>query len=61
MSRDLGAALCLVLVIEGLLLFASPGIWKRMADQLQQMEERTLRQIGAAMIVIGLIVLNIVY
>ncbi len=50
-----------MLVIEGLLLFASPGIWKRMADQLQQMEERTLRQIGAAMIVIGLIVLNIVY
>lgn len=61
MPRDLGAALCLVLVIEGLLLLASPGIWKRMADQLQQMEERTLRQIGAGMIVVGLIALNIVY
>ena len=57
---NLGAALCLVLVIEGLFLFASPRLWKRMAEQLQQIDERTLRMIGAGMIVAGLVVLQFV-
>jgi uncharacterized protein YjeT (DUF2065 family) len=57
---SLGAALCLVLVIEGLFLFASPRLWKRMAEQLQQIDERTLRMIGAGMIVAGLVVLQLV-
>jgi uncharacterized protein len=56
----LAAALCLVLVIEGLFLFASPNLWKRMAAQLQQIDERTLRMIGAGMIVVGLAVLQLV-
>jgi uncharacterized protein YjeT (DUF2065 family) len=57
---NLGAALCLVLVIEGLFLFASPRLWKRMAEQLQQIDERTLRMIGAGMVVAGLVVLQLV-
>ena len=57
---SLGAALCLVLVIEGLFLFASPALWKRFAEQLQQIDERTLRMIGAGMIVVGLVVLQFV-
>jgi uncharacterized protein YjeT (DUF2065 family) len=56
----LAAALCLVLVIEGLVLFASPRLWKRMAGQLQQIDERTLRMIGAGMIVVGLVMLQVV-
>ena len=56
----LAAALCLVLVIEGLFLFASPGLWKRMASQLQQIDERTLRMIGAGMIVVGIVMLQLV-
>ena len=31
MGSELAAALCLVLVLEGLFLFASPNAWKRMA------------------------------
>jgi uncharacterized protein len=57
---SLGAALCLVLVIEGLFLFAAPGGWKRVAAQLQQIDERTLRMMGAGMVVVGLIVLQLV-
>ena len=57
---SLGAALCLVLVIEGLFLFASPALWKRMAQQMQQIDDRTLRMIGAGMIVVGLVVLQLV-
>lgn len=61
MGSELAAALCLVLVLEGLFLFASPGAWKRMAEQLQQIEVRTLRVIGGGMVVVGLILLQIVH
>jgi uncharacterized protein len=55
----LWTALCLVLVIEGLVLFAAPGGWKRMAEQAQMLPDRTLRQWGAGMIVVGLVLLQI--
>lgn len=57
---SLGAALCLVLVIEGLFLFAAPSLWKRFAEQLQQIDARTLRMIGAAMVLVGLVALQLV-
>ena len=60
MPGDLLAALCLVLVIEGLLLFAAPGLWKRMAEQLQVQPERGLRIYGGVMVVVGLLVLQAV-
>ena len=57
---DLLAALCLVLVIEGLFLLVAPGAWKRMAAQLTLTPERVLRIGGGAMIVAGLIALQLV-
>lgn len=61
MPIELAAALCLVLVIEGLFLFAAPGAWKRMAEKLQQVDERTLRGVGGTLVVIGLIALKWVH
>lgn len=61
MTGNLAAALCLVLVVEGLFLFAAPGAWKRMAEQLQRVDDRSLRVFGSAMIVIGLIALQVVH
>ncbi len=61
MPIELGAALCLVLVIEGLILFAVPGAWKRMAEKLQQIDESTLRVVGGAMVVVGLVALKLVH
>ncbi|MBB5207098.1 DUF2065 family protein [Chiayiivirga flava] len=60
MSADLWAALCLVLVLEGLLLFAAPGAWRRMAERLQDLPERSLRLYGGGMVVAGLIALQFV-
>lgn len=57
---DLWAALCLVAVLEGLLLFAFPEAWKRMAEQLQELETRQLRTIGAAILGVGLVALYLV-
>ena len=53
------SALCLVLVLEGLFLFAVPDVWKRMADQMRQLDSRQLRTICAVMMVIGVIALRI--
>lgn len=60
MPAELLAALCLVVVLEGLLLFAAPGAWKRMAARLQDLDERTMRVIGAGMMVVGVIALQMV-
>ena len=60
MGSALPSALCLVLVIEGLFLLVSPDTWKRMAEQMQQIDQRTLRMIGGGMVVVGLIALRIV-
>lgn len=57
---DLLAALCLVLVIEGLLLFAAPRAWRQAAEMLRQLGDRGLRQVGAAMILAGLLALYLV-
>lgn len=57
---DLLAALCLVLVIEGLLLLAAPGAWKQAAERLMQLDVRALRQLGALLVMVGLIALQFV-
>ncbi len=57
---DLLAALCLVLVIEGLFLLVSPGAWKRMVAQLTVTPERSLRVGGGVMVVMGLVALQVV-
>jgi uncharacterized protein YjeT (DUF2065 family) len=50
-------ALCLVLVIEGLLPFASPKAWKTMVMQAQGLDERSLRIVGLVLMVLGTLML----
>ncbi len=57
---DLWAALCLVAVIEGLLLFVSPGAWKRAAAQLLALPDRQVRVIGGVFLAGGLLALYLV-
>ena len=57
---DLWAALCLVAVLEGLMLFAFPDAWKRMAEQMQALQSRQLRIGGALLLGAGLVALYLV-
>lgn len=57
---DLWAALTLVAIIEGLLLFALPGAWRRAMLQLQQLSDEQLRRVGAAVLIAGLVSLYLV-
>ena len=52
---DLWAALCLVAVLEGLVLFAAPGAWKRAAEQLQNMPDEHVRRVGGLVLALGLL------
>ena len=51
------SALALVLVIEGLFPFVSPGGWRRTFQKLLALEDGQLRFFGLCSIVIGLVLL----
>ncbi|PXV61695.1 hypothetical protein SAMN04487785_103142 [Dyella jiangningensis] len=61
MSRELLGALCLVLVIEGLVLFAAPRGWQATMREAVKLSPRALRLFGAAAIIIGLVALQLVH
>ena len=58
--HEMTAALCLVLVLEGLFLFAAPRAWQRMAEQMRELEPRHLRLIGGVLMGVGVLVLQFV-
>jgi uncharacterized protein YjeT (DUF2065 family) len=58
--HELLAALCLVLVIEGLFLFAAPRAWQRIVEQMRELEPRQLRIIGGVMVGVGVLALKLV-
>ncbi|WP_341904559.1 DUF2065 domain-containing protein [Polaromonas sp. YR568] len=58
MSADtLWLALALVLVIEGLLPFASPTGWRRMFEQILSLSDGQIRFFGLSSILAGVLVL----
>ena len=48
------AALCLVLVVEGLLPFIAPKVWRETMNKVAQLNDGQLRMVGLFSIVIGL-------
>ena len=59
MPQQLAAALCLVLVLEGLMLFAAPRHWQAAVRQALALKPGTLRLFGAVAVSIGLAVLQL--
>ena len=53
MGQDFLAALCLVLVIEGMLPFMMPGRWRDMVLTLAHTDERTIRAVGLVSMILG--------
>lgn len=53
-------ALALVLIIEGLLPFASPSRYRQMVAQLVMLGDNHIRTVGLVIIVIGLVLLFVV-
>ena len=57
MPEGLWTALALVLVIEGILPFVAPRLWRSSFIRLTQMSDGQLRFIGLVVIALGLIAL----
>jgi len=57
MWQELGIALCLVLVLEGILPFLYPRGWRETFMQLLQLPDRHLRLIGLASMLLGTVLL----
>lgn len=60
MSHDLWAALALVLVLEGILPFASPGAVRRALQAMNELTDNQLRGAGLASMLLGLVLLYFV-
>jgi len=54
---DLGAAVALMLIIEGIMPFINPKTFRQMLEMVSQMDERNVRTLGAVWMGLGLIVL----
>ncbi len=53
----MAVALCLVLVIEGILPFLAPARWRHMAVALAQTDDRTIRIVGLGSMLTGTLLL----
>ena len=53
MWHDLGVALCLVLVIEGIMPFLYPKRWREMVMMLSEIDDRTMRLTGLGSMLLG--------
>ena len=60
MWRDIGAALCLVLVIEGMLPFLSPVTWRGMMTRVLQADDAALRMAGFGSMLLGIVLLQLI-
>ncbi len=60
MWRDLGVALCLVMIIEGIVPFLYPRRWRHMALSLAQVDDRSMRLVGLGSMLLGTLLLYLI-
>ena len=60
MWTEFGSALALVLIIEGVMPFLSPGRFRHTMAQVAQLPDRHLRGIGLGSMLVGVTVLYLV-
>jgi uncharacterized protein len=53
MWKDVAAALCMVLVIEGILPFLSPRRWRAVAEMARRVDDTTVRMLGLSSMLVG--------
>ncbi|MFB1000905.1 MAG: DUF2065 domain-containing protein [Pseudomonadales bacterium] len=60
MWQELLVAGCLVLVIEGMLPFIAPHKWREMLANMLTLSDSTIRRIGLASMITGVVLLYVV-
>lgn len=57
----LWGALALMLVIEGVLPFVSPGAWRRVFERAIQLSDGQIRFVGLSSMIVGLVALLLLW
>ncbi len=57
---DLLGALCLVLIIEGMMPFLAPGVWRNGMRSMAELDDPSLRRVGFISMVVGAALLFLV-
>ena len=60
MWHDLLVALCMVVIVEGILPFLSPNTWRKMMLSVAQLDDRSMRVMGLVSMLVGVVMLNLV-
>ncbi|MEZ5525750.1 MAG: DUF2065 domain-containing protein [Pseudomonadales bacterium] len=58
--HELAVAACLMLVLEGILPFVAPQRWRKMIEYAAHTDDRSMRLIGLACMLIGVVLLYLV-
>ncbi len=58
--QQLGVALAMVFVIEGIIPFLAPGRWRRLVVTMAHLDDRTMRTMGLISMLLGLGLLYLV-
>jgi hypothetical protein len=61
MWQELGIAFCLLLVLEGILPFLCPRLWREAAAQLARLSDRRLRLMGLTSMLLGTALLYLLH
>ncbi len=61
MWTELGTAVALIFVIEGIIPFLNPKGWRQTLKKVSEMEDDVLRMIGLISMICGVILLYIVH
>ncbi len=61
MADYLFGAIALMLVVEGLLPFVSPGLWREVFERALRMSDGQIRFIGLSSMIAGLVLLLLVW
>lgn len=60
MWHELAIAFCLMLVVEGIIPFISPGRWRKMLLVMNQIDDNTMRMIGLGSMLTGTVLLLLI-
>ncbi len=60
MWQDFAAALCLMLVIEGMMPFLAPARWRSLVVRLAEVDDKTMRLVGLISMLVGAGLLTLV-
>lgn len=61
MWEELGIAIALIFVIEGIIPFLNPAGWRKTLQSVSEMDDKTLRMMGLFSMIFGVILLYMVH